>query len=331
MSYVVFSPKKTMNKTKYRRLCQEDRGVIYRMNKAGKGQQEIADAIGFTQSAVSRELNRNKGKRGYRNKQAQTMATLRQKMKRTRSRVISGDLKELVDSKLEQKHSPEQISGRLQTEGYAVSHESIYQYIAEDKASGGDLYRHLRINSKRRYRRRSKAQRVGKILERIDIEERGEVVENRERYGDWEVDLVEGSKGSGFILSLYERKSQFAKIGLLTSKSAAETSEGIVKLLKNYRVETLTYDNGLEFAGHLEVNAKLKCESYFCKPYHSWEKGGVENYNGLLRQYFPKGSDFRKICSSMLRSVEDQINRRPRKGLDYLSPSELEHKLTKAA
>lgn len=301
------------------------------MNKEGKSQEEIAEAIGFSQSTVSKELRRNRGQRGYRFKQAHELSLERQGKKRRRATVLSESVKSEIHQRLESKHSPEQISGRLKLEGTQISHETIYKYIAFDRELGGILYKFLRINHKRRYRRRNKVGRVGKIPERVDIEERGEVVEKRQRYGDWEVDLVEGAKGSGFILSLYERKSQFAKVYKLESKGSVETAEGIVKLLQGYRVETLTYDNGLEFAGHLEVNAELGCQSYFCKPYHSWEKGGVENYNGLLRQYFPKGSDFSDICPSKLRSVEEQINARPRKGLEYLSPSELEHNLKKAA
>ncbi len=310
-----------------RHLREEDRGVIYRMNKAGKPQSEIAQAIGFGQSAVSKELKRNRGKRGYRPKQAHQKAAKRKKEKRSREPVIRGQLKELVDKRLKRKHSPEQISGRLVIHGIKVSHETIYRYIDQDKSQGGSLYNNLRINGKRRYRRRSKVGRVGKIVGRVSIEKRPKVVEARARHGDWEVDLIEGIKGSGFLLSLYERKTHLGKLVYLPSKGAEGVAQAIIDTLKGYKVKTLTYDNGLEFSRHAEISEQLDARGYFCAPYHSWEKGGVENFNGLVRQYFPKGSDFREISSSTLRRVEDEINQRPRKTLNYKSPSELETKL----
>lgn len=316
-----------MQKPSYRRLREEDRQVIYRMSKAGKTQQEIAQALGLSQSTVSKERARNRGQRGYRAKQAQRKAFERQAAKKKRSRVITGELEAEVSKRLEMKHSPEQISLRLKVKGMEVSHESIYQYIKEDKRQGGELYKNLRINGKRRYRRRVKAGRRTKIPERVDIEERPEVVNTRARYGDWEADLIEGTQGSGYILSLYERKSRFGKLVQLSSKSSEATTRGLIGQLEGYKVETITYDNGLEFCGHLEVNQSLGAQSYFCKPYHSWEKGGVENYNGLVRQYLPKGTSFTDLTAERLQEIEEEINLRPRKILDIKSPSELKHKL----
>lgn len=229
--------------------------------------------------------------------------------------------------RLRKKHSPQQISRSLKREGLEVSHETIYNYIVRDRKAGGQLYRQLRINGKRRYRRRCKAGRCGKIPERVGIEERPAVVDTRSRYGDWEADLIEGSKGSGFLLSLYERKSRLGRLCYLQKKGSLLTTEAILAQLALSRVRTLTCDNGLEFAGHVRVSEALGAQGYFCQPYHSWEKGGVENYNGLVRQYFPKGHDFRTISSSTLQRVEEEINQRPRKVLDYQSPSTLEHKL----
>lgn len=316
-----------MQKKKRRHLREADRGVIYRMNKAGKTQGEIAQAIDFSQSTVSKELRRNCGLKGYREKQAQRKAAERKAAKPSRSVVIVGRLKELVDEGLILKHSPEQISGSLRRKGLQVSHETIYQYILEERAAGGELYKNLRINGKRRYRRRSKVGRVGKIPDRVGIEERPKIVESRRRFGDWEVDLIEGAKGSGYLLSLYERKGRLGKLCHLPHKGAERTAAAIIKVLKGYQVKTLTYDNGLEFSRHAEVSEALSAKGYFCAPYHSWEKGGVENYNGLVRQYYPKGSDFSKITPSELQRVEDEINQRPRKTLGYISPSDLKSKL----
>lgn len=311
----------------YRHLREDDRGVIYRMNKAGKSQQEIAQAIGFGQSTVSKELMRNCGLRGYRSVQAQQKAAKRKDEKRSRPSLIRGHLKEEIEKRLKLKHSPEQISGALRLEGVLVSHETIYSYIKHDKALGGTLYKDLRINGTRRYRRRVKAGRVGKITGRVSIEERPKIVETRNRHGDWEIDLIEGTKGSGFLLSLYERKSRLGKLVYLPDKGSEGTARAIVKTLRGYKVKTLTYDNGLEFSRHAEISRALNAKGYFCAPYHSWEKGGVENFNGLVRQYFPKGSSFEGIVPERLEQIEDEINQRPRKTLGYSSPSEHEPKL----
>lgn len=311
----------------YRHLGEQERGVIYRMRKAGKTQTEIAEAIGFSQSAVSKEMIRNCGLRSYRPKQAQEKALERKRSKARRRRKLECDLQELVESRVMMKHSPEQISGALAKSGIEISHETIYRHIAADKKAGGELFRQLRINGRRRYRRRNRAGRDNKVPDRKGLEKRPKVVDRRARYGDWEADLIEGAKGSGFLLSLYERKSRLGLLIRLSSKEASSTAHEIIRALKRYRVRTITYDNGLEFSKHGEVSKALKAEGYFCQPYHSWEKGGVENFNGLVRQYFPKGSDFCSITPERLKDVEKEINERPRKILNFKSPAELKSKL----
>lgn len=315
---------------KYRRLCATDRKVIRNMKQGGSSQLEIGRAVGFSQSTISKELSRNCGQKGYRNVQAERMARERQRGKKPRSKVVSGTTRELVEERLRSKHSPDQISGKLALEGIRVSHESIYQHVIRDKRSGGELWRELRINGRRRYRRRSKAGRGEKIPDRVDIDQRPAEISSRERYGDWEADLIQGAAGSGYLLSLYERKSRVGKLHKLEGKSSGETSLGIVTILKGLAVASITYDNGLEFATHGFVNRLLDCESYFCKPYRSWEKGGVENFNGLVRQYFPKGMDFGSITSERLHEVEEELNNRPRNILGYQTPNDLLDLLTAA-
>jgi len=296
------------------------------MNQADFGQAEIAQAIGFSQPTISKELRRNKGKRGYRHKQAGELAKARQQQKGG-AKVITGVVKEQVDARILVKHSPDQISKKLKLQNIHVSHESIYQYILADRVSGGFLWKQLRINGTRRYRRRNKVERGEKIKGRVDIEKRPPEVAQRIRYGDWEADLIQGVARSGFLLSLYERKSRVGKLYKLTGKQSEDVAIGIVMTLRNFDVKTITYHNGLEFAKHGFVNDLLGSESYFCKPYSSWEKGGVENYNGLVRQYFPKGSDFSGITQERLQEVEDEINNRPRNILGYESPNDLLHEL----
>ena len=173
-----------MQTRSYRRLREEDRHIIYRMRKAGNKQREIAHALGFSQSAISKELSRNYGNRGYRPKQANEKALERQRSKRARARVITAEVELEVCSRLKRKHSPEQISGALRLEqGTGPSRTSIYNYVEADKRAGGDLHLNLRINGKRRYRHRNKANRH-KLSGRIDIEKRPIVVERRHRFGD---------------------------------------------------------------------------------------------------------------------------------------------------
>jgi IS30 family transposase len=308
---------------KYHRLCAENRKVIANMKQAGNTQGEIAQAIGFSQGAVSKELSRNCGERSYRPVQADRLARQRKSLKRSRPKVMTGIILTEVEARLRIKHSPDQISKSLAMRGLKVSHEAIYQHVASDRKAGGDLSSHLRINGRRRYRRRSKIGRGEKIPNRVDIEKRPAVVSHRKRYGDWEADLIQGGAGSGFLLSVYERKSRIGRLHLLPDKSSAETMKAIVTVLHGLKVSSITYDNGLEFAMHGLVNELLECESYFCKPYRSWEKGGVENYNGLVRQYFPKGHDFATITPQRLLEVEEEINHRPRNILAYQSPSDL--------
>ena len=307
---------------RYTRLCGNDRNVIANMAQAGNNQNAIAKAIGRSQGTVSKELRRNCGQRGYRPLQADRLAQERKDGKRSRPKVIVGVIKEEVEARLALKHSPEQISNTLKLNELKVSHEAIYQYVARDKKAGGDLASNLRINGKRRYRRRSKVGRGEKIPNRVDIDLRPPVVGTRERFGDWEADLIQGGNGSGFLVSLYERKSRFGMLYLMPDKCSDGTFKGIVSQLLGMEVCTITYDNGLEFARHGLINELLGCESFFCKPYHSWEKGGVENYNGLVRQYFPKGHDFSTITPERLQEVQEEINDRPRKVHGYQSPNE---------
>jgi IS30 family transposase len=304
-----------------RHLRTEDRKIIARMKKDKKPQAEIARTIGFSQGTISKELSRNSGKRGYLPKQAQTKAHDRKISKRARNSVVTAELAGQIIVRLEAKHSPEQISGALARSGQRISTSALYHHIGLDKKAGGHLHLNLRINGRRRYRRRNKASRV-KIPNRRDISERPKVVERRTRHGDWEADLIEGARGSGYILSLYERKSRYGKLIKLKSKTSTETSRGIIKALRSYRVETITYDNGLEFAKHEEVSAALSAEGYFCKPYSSWEKGGVENFNGLVRQYYAKGCDLSKVTQQAMSKTEAEINDRPRKVHGYKSPSD---------
>jgi len=324
----LFSTTKPMPNQKHRRLRSEDRRIIEYMHQEGCNQEEIAREIGFDQSTVSRELRRNGGKRGYKSKSAQRRAGKRAREKAPRSPAVNESNREEIERRLRLRHSPEQVAGAMALEGLeAPSTQSIYLHIYADKKVGGDLSSYLRINNKRRYMRRAGRKR-DKIPNRIDISERPAVVDKRSRFGDWEADLIVGCLGGGYLLTLVERRSRYGRLIRLDDKKALTTGAGILCGLHGLGVKTITYDNGPEFAAHYLVSELLSCQSFFCKPYASWEKGAVENFNGLVRQYFPAGTDFNKITEAEIKNVEQALNSRPRKVLAFQTPLTFISKLT---
>jgi IS30 family transposase len=220
--------------------------------------------------------------------------------------------------------SPEQIANVMKTDpdapGTAVSHETIYRHVWDDIRADGTLYTHLRQGQKKRRKRRSSKDSRGKIRNRVDIDQRPAVVETRSRIGDWEADLVCGAGASGYLVTLVERVSRRVLIGFTKTKFADQVTAKILGLLQNEIVETITFDNGKEFAGHEQIATKLGCECFFAKPYHSWERGANENTNGLIRQYFPKKMSFARITASQIALVQNRLNTRPRKCLDFKPP-----------
>lgn len=307
----------------YTQLTQEERYQIHALRKAGHNQRDIAKVLGRSPSTISRELRRNKGLRGYRPKQAHTLAQHRKQERDRRQIPESGWTR--VEQLLLEDWSPEQISGWLaQEEGLKVSHERIYQYVYEDKRRGGDLHLHLRCQKPRRKRYGTYDQR-GQIRERVSIDERPEVVEARSRIGDWEADTVIGKPGGPVLVTLVERRSRLSLLALAPDKTATAVKAAVLKRLQplSTRVYTVTYDNGKEFAYHMEIAQALDAEGYFAHPYHSWERGLNENTNGLIRQYLPKGADFNKLPDKQVQEIMDKLNNRPRKCLGYKTPNQV--------
>lgn len=307
----------------YTQLTQEERYQIYALRKAGHSQREIAEVLSRSPSTISRELERNKGLKGYRPKQAHRLAQNRKK-ERERRRIPESTW-ELVERLLREDWSPEQISGWLaREEGMAISHEWIYRYVYEDKRRGGDLYRHLRCQKPRK-KRYGSYDRRGQIRERVSIDERPEVVEARSRVGDWEADTVIGKPGGSVLVTLVERRSRLSLVALAPDKTATAVKAAVLKLLQplSAQVYTVTYDNGKEFAYHMEIAQALNADGYFAHPYHSWERGLNENTNGLIRQYLPKGTDFNKLTDRQVQEIMDKLNNRPRKCLGYKTPNQV--------
>ena len=305
-------------------LSYEQRYTIEVLLCQGKKQSEIAKIISRSKSVVSREIGRNCDQRSgvYKAKLAQTKYDSRLYGKPKAVKVTSGIEQRIIEL-LEQDYSPEQISGYLKKEGLnTMSHEWIYQLIWKDKKSMGNLHTHLRRKG-RRYRKRGSAiDSRGIIKNRVSIDQRPSIVEKRERFGDLEVDLIIGKNHKQAILTVNDRASGMLKIKKVKSKNADEVTQAINDVLEEWIpfIQTITADNGKEFAGHENVSEFLKIDYYFAHPYHSWERGSNENLNGLLRQYFKKGSDFENITDQRITEIENKLNTRPRKRYKYETP-----------
>ena len=309
----------------YKQLTYEQRCQIYALKKSDMSQQYIADMIGVSQSTISRELRRNAGERGYRYKQAQAKNDDR-RMQAAKALKMTPEMINLIESKLRLKWSPEQISGWLLEERKELlSHETIYLHIWADKASGGDLYNLLRRKGKA-YQPRSKGQAGrGHIKNRVSIDERPKIVDEKRRVGDWEIDLVIGKGHSGALVTIVERATSFTVSTRINDKSAHTVTMATIALLTPFRdmVLTITADNGKEFAYHELMTQALGAQVYFADPYSSWQRGLNENTNGLLRQYWPKNTDFKKVSANDVSAVIIELNDRPRKKLGYKTPAKL--------
>jgi len=309
----------------YTQLTREQRYQIYAFLKAGFSQSAIANEINVHKSTISRELERNKGKKGYRPKQAHALSGHRRKQAVKFVKLTPG-LIEHIENFIKQDFSPEQVSGYLKRAfNLFVSHETIYQYILKDKAHGGKLYQHLRHANKKRKKRYGSYDRRGQITGRISIDDRPVIVDEKERIGDWEIDTVIGRNHKGVLVTIVERKSKYTLIKKVDNKKADIVSEARIDLLNPFRrrVLTITSDNGKEFAQHDLIAKELKSDFYFAHPYHSWERGLNENTNGLIRQYFPKGTSFKMVTDENIQTVMDRLNNRPRKTLGFKTPNEV--------
>ena len=305
----------------YRQLTQEQRYQIYALMKAGFNQTEIASEINVHKATVSREMHRGRGGRGYRPQQAHELAVARRRL-RVASR-IQPETWQQVETLLRQEWSPAQIAGRLKLERQpTVSHERIYQHIYSDKRTGGTLYLHLRCQKVRR-KRYGRYDRRAQLQGRRSIEHRPKIVDAKRRRGDWEADTIIGRNHQQAIVSLVERKSKLTRLEKVTRNTAELVGQAIREQLQPLEVKTITSDNGREFAQHQSIAHQLKADFYFAHPYASWERGVNENTNGLVRQYFPKKSDFSKITDRQIKKVMERLNNRPRKTLGYKTPNEV--------
>lgn len=307
----------------YSRVTYEDRIKIKLLVQQGKSNTEIAKLIGKNKSTVGRELKRNRGRRGYRVKQAQAFAVAREELKH-QPYVLTDKLKKDITKRLEKKWSPEQISNRLKLEKKpSASTETIYKFIYADKENGGDLWKHLRRSHRSRKRRFPSQERRGRIKDARPISKRSKAANDRKSLGHWERDTMIGLDRKSAVLALVDRKSRFNRFIKLNRRLAPKVTAATIKALKDLPVASVTNDRGLEFADHKSCSSKLRVKIYFCDPYTSSQRGTNENRIGILRQYFPKKTDLKNISNAMIRKVEFEINNRPMKCLDWKTPYEV--------
>lgn len=305
-------------------LTLEQRYTIEVMKEAGHKQCKIAETIGRHKSVISREIRRNCDERSGKYKaslaQRKYKDRLRSKPKQKR---FTNEVKNYVEEKLSDQYSPEQIVGEAKLKGVdCVSTERIYQHVWEDKKKKGGLYKNLR-NSGKRYRKRgNQKDSRGKIKGRVSISQRPEIVEQRKRFGDFEIDTIIGKNRKGAIVTINDRVTGLLIMRKLEGKNAEVLAEKTIQALNPWKahIHTITSDNGKEFACHEKIADSLDIDFYFADPYHSWQRGSNENLNGLIRQYIPKKTDFSTISEEDIKQIETKLNHRPRKRLQFLTP-----------
>lgn len=320
----------------YKHLDYLKRCQIQALWKAGFNRSQIAKEIGVHKSTISRELNKNitfvrtsMGYWTYKADYAQGYAEARRREKPKHSK-FTPEMSDFIRSKLLENWSPDQISGYAKRHHlFSISHERIYQFILADKKNGGTLYKYLRHQHKKYRKRYGSPSRQGPIKNRVMIDERPKVVDDKKRLGDWEIDTIIGKQQQKAIVTIVERVSKKTLIGQVGTKKAKFVSAQIINLLSTVKpfVLTITADNGVEFSQHEAISSALGVDIYFAHPYHSWERGLNENTNGLIRQYIPKGKDFAGITDADIITIQNKLNNRPRKSLGYATPNEVFSKL----
>ena len=310
-------------------LSEGQRYEISALLRAHHTRTEIAGIIGVHKSTITRELKRNSymGTRNYYPEYAQRKADQRRRMralnyKKTIPRTVYETARKFI---IEEQYSPEQVVGYCRLHGIRMcSHESLYKWIWMDKRRGGTLYMSLRRQGRKYTKRGAVNNSRSLIPNAVDISQRPAIVDERSRFGDFEVDTIVGSNHKQHILTVVERKAGLLFMARLNRPTAQEAADKLISILsplaKKGYVKTITADNGRQFAQHERVSSELGASIYFARPYHSWERGTNENTNGLIRQYIPKRSNFDEYSDDDLFNIQLRLNSRPRKRLGYSTP-----------
>lgn len=309
-----------------RHLTMEEREIISQMRSARRKPATIARRLKRHRSTICRELARNCRHGSYSAVRAQRRSERRRRERPLVAKLDRPKLREEVCRGLEKYWSPEQISGRLRREhprarSCQVSHQTIYGWIRRqsDRAHWESF---LRFGGKRRRRR----DRRGKIPRTVEIDKRPAVVSQRSRSGDWEGDTVIGARRQSALVTHVERKSGYLLAAKIAARQSAEVNRASQQLFASVPAQlrrTLTLDNGKEFASHEQLSEWIGMPVYFARPYAAWQRGTNENTNGLLRQFYPKGTDLKPLTDRQLQQTVELLNNRPRKRLNYRTPNEV--------
>ena len=314
----------------YKQLTSEQRYTISVLLQNRTKQKDIAKAINVSASTVSREIRRNSGVRRHYNWETAQANAVQTRRRKPGNRSVDKDVMEEAKRLLiTEQWSPEQISGVLAKDGKYISHETIYRMIRKDKAEGGTLYKHCR--HKLKHRTRPVGGKRISIPNRTSISERPNEADGK-RFGDFEIDTIVGRGNHGAIVTLIERSTNMLFMRKLKKgKIAKELARTVIHLLSPFKehIKSITTDNGTEFACHEMIAKSLGVTIYFADPYASWQKGAIENANGLIRQYVPKKETFEHISQQQITKYSKKINMRPRKKLDFKTPQDCFYELIK--
>ena len=312
-------------KKPYKQLTADERDEIAIFMARGFNLSNIARMLGRDRSTISREIRRNgaaKYKR-YTPHAAEARSKLRKSTANTHPRLKNLFIRDYVHQKIKDGWTPEIIAGTLKKEHpeNSISHESIYQYIYADALELKKyLPRHYRV---RRKRKAKKTGSVENIPGRVGIDQRPEIINDRSEFGHWESDSMVSRQSHTAVVVQVERVSRYVKIKKVIANKAEPVSSAIIQNLTDIDGscrKSITYDNGKENVKHQYVNQALGIASYFCNAYRSWEKGSVEQVIGLIRRYLPKKTDLAKVTESQIKYIENQLNSRPRKCLNFSTP-----------
>ena len=311
--------------------------------KAHRGIRDVARDLHRNHGVISREIQRNKEKDGsYSAVRAQTKAEARQRRNRDRGCKLDEDpvLRAYVIKELQKGMKPHVISGRLKThpppgmENRYVCHETIFQWIYVGMGRYEGLYQYLSFNQrKRKKQRRGRRDERGRIPGRTSIHERPEYINQRKRYGHWESDSMIFQRGQKTRLSVqYERKAKYVMIHRLSNGTALETEEALMKSVLSFPStlwKSITFDNGKEGMNHGNLRRSFNLKTYFCDPFASYQKGGVENANRIIRRFLPRDTDMTKITPKDIYAIQERINNIPRRSLGYRTPREVLEEILK--
>ncbi len=315
-----------MKQKKYSHITKTERLEIALLKEKKYSIRNIAKMLERSPNSISLETALNKVNGVYDPLKANHKAYVKRKYSKYQGMKVVEDnnLRDYVEEKLRQDWSPEEISGRIKNVDRHLKYigfKGIYKFVSS--TYGRVLERHLR--HKGRKRRGGNRTKVGQLKDRVFIDKRPGIIGDRERFGDWEGDLiVSGKQGKGVLLVLYERKAMYVRIEKIMSRKCTLINQRLWEMTGGFICfNSLTVDNDISFRRHEELSGLLEAPIYFCHAYHAWEKGGVENINKLIRQYILKGSDISKYSNEYIKEIEVKLNNRPRKGLGYKTPLEV--------